>query len=309
MDVLSEILDHLRLRGTLYFTTAFTRPWGVRVPAFKRVARFHMVVRGSCWVGVEEGQRILLEAGDLALIPHGAEHVLADHPDSPASTVDEVVQQSGFTGTGALVYGGKPNETAPTRMVCGHFEFDERFDHPLLGQLPASIVIRWADRLEGAALEHMFAFIADEVGAGRPGHEAVIRRLSEVLFVQAVRFWADTAEATGVLQALTDPRLAPALQAIHANPAQSWTLDALARKAALGRSAFAARFREIMGTTPHKYLTEWRLQGARRLLSESTLSLERIALQVGYDSAASFSRAFSKGMGTSPGAYRKAVAS
>ena len=308
MDVLSEILDHLRLRGTLYFSTSFTRPWGVRVPRFKRVARFHMVVRGSCWVGVEEGERVLLEAGDLVLIPHGAEHVLADAPESPTPTVDEVVERAGFTGTGALVHGGEDEAGAPTRLICGHFEFDERFDHPLLNQLPPSIVIRWADRLEGAALEHMFSFITDEVGAGRPGHEAVVRRLSEVLFVQAVRFWADSADPTGVLSALTDPQLAPALQAIHADPADRWTLDRLARKAALGRSAFAARFREIMGTTPHRYLTEWRLQGARRLLAESNLTLERIALQTGYDSAASFSRAFSKDMGTSPGAYRKALA-
>lgn len=307
VDVLSEILDHLRLRGTLYFTTSFTRPWGVRVPRFKRVARFHMVVRGACWIGVGDDERVLLEAGDLILIPHGAEHVLADAPESPTQTVDEVVERAGFTGTGALVYGGDDETSSPTRLVCGHFEFDERFDHPLLEQLPSSILIRWADRLEGAALEHMFSFIADEVGASRPGHEAVVRRLSEILFVQAVRFWADTTEPTGVLRALSDPRLAPALQAIHADPADRWTLDRLARKAALGRSAFAARFREMMGTTPHKYVTEWRLQGARRLLTESSLSLERIALQVGYDSAASFSRAFSKDMGTSPGAYRKAA--
>ncbi len=308
MDVLSEILDHVRLRGSLYFATSFTRPWGVLVPRFQRVARFHMVVRGSCWVGVEDGPRVQLETGDLVLVPHGAEHVLTSDADSPVRTVDEVLEITGFTGEGALVYGGEDDTSAPTRLVCGHFEFDERFDHPLLRELPASIVIRWADRLDGAALEQLFSFIATEAGAGKPGHEAVTRRLSEVLFVQAIRFWADTAEPVGVLRALADPRLAPALRAIHGDPAGRWTLDILARKSALGRSAFASRFRETMGTTPHKYVTAWRMQGARRLLTESNLSLERIALQVGYDSAASFSRAFSKDMGTSPGAYRRARA-
>lgn len=307
MDVLSSILDHLRLRGTLYFSTNFTRPWGVHVPAFKNVARFHMVVRGSCWVGVEEQERVLLEPGDLVLIPHGAGHVLADDRTAPARTLDEVVEVSGFTGSGALVYGGEDESSAPAKLVCGHFEFDERFHHPLLNQLPDMMVIRWADRRESGSLESVFAFIADEALAGRPGSEAVVRRLSEVLFVQAVRSWAEEADVTGILSALRDPRLAPALEAIHADPAERWTLDRLAKRASLGRSSFAARFREAMGTTPHGYLTLWRMQTARRLLADSTLSLERIAIQTGYDSAASFSRAFKKDLGTSPGAYRKAL--
>ena len=308
MDVLSEILDHLRLRGTLYFSTSFSRPWGVRVPRFRRVARFQ---HGGAWQLL--GRRRKTEPGSISRPEIWSSCRTARStcsqmvPESPTRTVDEVVERAGFTGTGALIYGGDADPAAPTRLICGHFEFDERFGHPLLAQLPPALVIRWSERRERAALEQMFTFMSEEVEAGRPGHEAVVRRLSEVLFVQAVRFWAETAEPTGVLRALADPRLAPALQAIHADPADRWTLDRLARKAALGRSAFAARFREAMGTTPHRYLTEWRLQGARRLLAESNLSLERIAIQTGYDSAASFSRAFSRDMGTSPGAYRRAA--
>lgn len=308
MDVLSDILDALRLKGTLYFSTEFGRPWGVRVPALQRVARFHLVVRGSCWVRVTgEEEPVHLQTGDLVLIPHGAEHVLADTPDTPCRTVDEVVEAAGFTGEGALVYGGD-DAGGPTRLVCGHFAFDEGFDHPLLAQLPAALLVRWEEAVRDSPLEDAFRFITREVQDGRPGHEAVVRRLSEVLFVQAVRFWADRAEPDqGLLAALADPGLGRALSAIHEDPAGDWTLESLSRRAAMGRTTFAERFRDVVGETPHQYLTLWRIQNARRLLAESTLNLARIADRVGYESPASFSRAFKRTMGWSPGAYREQV--
>ena len=306
MDVLSDILSTLRLKGTLYFATEFRRPWGLRVPAFRRVARFHLVVRGTCWVRVV-GQPAPshLDSGDLILIPHGAEHVLADTPDTPCRTVDEAVEAAGFTGRGALVMGGE-DTGAPTKLVCGHFEFDEGLDHPLLAQLPAAVVVRWDEAVRDSPLEDVFRFIAREVQEGRPGHEAVVGRLSEVLFVEAVRGWANEADSTnGVLRALADPRLGGALAAIHDQPTAHWTLESLGRKAAMGRTAFAQRFREVVGQTPLQYLTLWRVQNAKRLLAESGLSLEQIAERVGYESAASFSRVFKRATGSSPGAYRR----
>lgn len=322
MDVLSDILDALRLRGTLYFSTEFGSWWGVRVPAFRRVARFHLVARGHCWVRVEgkegdaeraerEGpsvrppEAIRLESGDLVLIPHGAEHVLMDAPGRACRTVDEVVEEAGFTGSGALVYGGD-DDGGPTRLVCGHFEFDEGLEHPLLSQLPPAIVVRWDEEVRGSPLEDVFRFMVREVQQGRPGYEAVVRRLSEVLFVQAVRFWADHSEhEQGVLAALADPRLGDALSAIHRDPAERWTLESLGRQAAMSRTAFAERFREVVGETPLQYLTSWRMQNAKRLLAESRMTLARIAGRVGYESAASFSRAFKRTVGETPGGYRR----
>lgn len=308
MDVLSDILGALRLRGTLYFSTEFGRPWGLRVPAFQRVARFHLVVRGTTWVRVmPDHPPIELDTGDMVLVPHGAEHVLADTPDTPCRTVDEVLEEAGFTGEGTLVHGGE-DRGAPTRLVCGHFEFDEGFDHPFLAQLPPALVVRWEEAVQGSPLEDVFRFITREVREGGPGHEAVIRRLSEVLFVQAVRFWAESADhEQGVLAALAHPGLGKALQAIHAEPAERWTLETLARKAAMGRTAFAERFRDVVGETPYQYLTSWRIQHARRLLAESHLTLERIARRVGYESAVSFSRAFKREMGVAPGGYRRSA--
>ena len=305
MDVLSDVLGALRLKGSLYFSTEFRPPWGLRVPSFRRVARFHLVVRGGCWVRiVPTDDLIWLESGDLVLIPHGAEHVLADTPDTPCRTVDEVVQRAGFTGEGALVYGGE-DEGGPTRLVCGHFEFDDALTHPWIAQLPASIVIRWDDYTRDSPLEDSFRFIVREVNEGRPGNAAVVSRLSEVLFVQAVRYWAEQEQHDpGVFTALADPRVGGALRAIHSEPAHRWTVESLARKAAMSRSQFSDRFSRMVGVSPLQYVTDWRMQMAKRLLSESRLSLDSVARRVGYESGSSFSRVFKKVVGKRPGAYR-----
>ncbi len=305
MDVLSDVLETLRLRGTLYFSTELHQPWGIRVPAFARVARFHLVVRGGMWVrvtGVAEPLRV--ETGDLILVPHGAEHILSCTFDSPVSSVDEVVAAAGYKGVGTLVYGGT-DAGAPTRLVCGHYSFDELLDHRLLQQLPRALVVRWETEVRGTPLEDAFRFISAEVQNATPGHEAVVRRLSEVMFFQIVRAWAVRSEAAhGFVSALSDARLSAALTALHANPAHPWTLESLAQHAAMGRSAFAERFREVIGETPMRYLTAWRIQQAKRLLVESSYSRDKIAELVGYDSAASLSRIFTKSVGASPAAFR-----
>lgn len=308
MDVLSDILDTLRLRGTLYFAIELHCPWGLRVPSYRRVARFHLVSRGSLWVRVHgQTELVHLETGDLILVPHGAEHELLGALDSAVVSVDEAVTAAGFTGTGTLVH-GIADSGAPTRLLCGHFEYDEGLDHMLLSQLPPSLVMRWDADVRDSPLESAFRFITREVQLGEPGHQAVVRRLSEVLFFQCVRAWFKRADVTsGLLTALADPRLARALAAIHEEPAQAWSLDSLCSRAAMGRSAFAERFREVLGETPLRYLTLWRIQRAKRLLAESDLTRDRIASLVGYESAASLSRVFQKIAGVSPGAYRRAA--
>lgn len=305
VDVLSDILTTIRLRGSLYFHTDFRPPWGLRVPRFKRVARFHLVTRGTCWIRVEDGpEAIRLEAGDVVLIPAGAEHVLADTPDTPCRTLEEVVEAAGFTGRGALVMGDE-DAGAPTRMVCGHFAFDEGLNHPLLDQLPEALVVRWEADHRDAPLEEAFRFIVREVQEGKPGHEAVVSRLSEILFVQIVRSWANRAEhANGVLAALADERIGSALTAMHQDPREHWNLEALARRANMGRTAFADRFAKVVGETPLRYLTLWRIQTAKRLLADTMLSLDQVAERVGYDSAAAFSRVFKKHAGVAPGRWR-----
>lgn len=306
MDTLSHVLSTLRLRGSLYFHTEFRPPWGLRVPVYGRVARFHLVVRGSCWVRViGAGDPVLLEAGDLILVTHGAEHVLADTPDTPCRTVEEVVKAAGYTGRGALTL-GDGDGGGPTRLICGHLEFDEEFHHPFMEQLPPAIVVRSDDYASNPAFDSAFQVVVHEVRAGRPGGDTVVTRLSEVLFVQAVRHWVEHgAPDAGIVAALRDPAIGPALAAIHADPTRGWTIEALGREAAMGRTAFALRFREVVGMTPIEYLTAWRMQLGKRLLGETRLSLDQVAERVGYESSASFSRVFTKQVGVRPGAYRR----
>lgn len=311
MDVLSDILGALRLEGTLYFSTEFTPPWGVKVPPFGRVARFHLVVRGQSWIRVEGLEKpILLEPGDMVVIPHGAEHSLSDDPVRPCLSVDQVVEESGFSGKGALVFGGADpallESSCLTRLICGHFQFDGTADHVLLTSLPPALVVRWRDYVDYAPLADVFAFIVREIRDDRPGAEAIVQRLSEVLFIEAVRFWAERDRPdTGIMAAMADPRLGPSLEAIHEEPGERWTLETLARKAALGRTAFSARFREVVGMTPLQYVTFWRMQKAKDLLVQQGISMDVIAARIGYESAAAFSRVFKKVVGENPGAYRR----
>lgn len=331
MDVLSEILSALDLRGTLYFSTEFRPPWGVRVPRQPGVARFHLNLRGDCWVAVDDGDPVLLEAGDLVLVPHGAEHTLAGRPDAVCLSVDEVVELAGFTGRGALVYSGRlvpadadhraqdsgaddplgVDRGKSTRLICGHFSFDESAEHPFLSQLPSMLVIRHDDAASASRLEleEIFRIITREVLDGRPGSDAVVHRLSEVLFIQSVRVWAQQEHHDqGLVAALLDRHLGGSLEAFHLRPEHRWTVEELARAGGLSRTVFSERFRDIVGLSPMQYVTLWRLQKARGLLETRDLPLDAIAQRVGYESTAAFSRAFKKQVGSSPGAYRRCAA-
>lgn len=305
MDVLSDILGAVKMRCSLYFWTEFTGTWGVRVPFYANVARFHLVLRGATWARVgDDPEPVHLEAGDLIVVPHGAEHTLADAPGTPCLPVDRVVEQSGFTGRGLLSYGSEDGGT--TRMVCGHLEFDESAGHPFLRQLPSRILIRQPDGTSSSRLEETCRLIAQEVRDGRPGSDAVLNRLSEVMFIQAVRAWADAREhERGLMAALVCPNLSRGMAAIHERPEQAWTLAALARETGLSRTLFAERFHRQVGMTPMQYLTFWRMQRARALLAAGQLTLDATAGRVGYESTAAFCRVFKKHTGENPGAFRR----
>lgn len=313
MDALSDILSAVHLEGTLYFSTELRAPFGIRVPAFRKVARFHLAVEGSCWVrvsGEREGAR--LATGDLIVVPHGAEHSLSDAPDSPLLSVDEVIQRAGFTGKGSLIYGGPPSPRPPTpqpeppvRLLCGHFAFAEDITHPFLERLPAKILIRAEENAGRFALGDAFRFISAELSAEWPGTDAVVHRLSEVLFLQAVRAWAYREGEEGPLAALTDSHIGKSLAALHAAPAREWTLPELAKEAGLSRTLFAERFHRRLGMPPMQYLAFWRVQRSRLLLREEKLSIEAVARRVGYDSVSAFSRVFAKWVGVPPGSYRR----
>ena len=305
-DALSQILDAVKMRGTVYFHTNFSPPWGVQVPAYSNVARFHMAMRGSCWVRVEGVDTPLhLSTGDLVVIPHGASHILSDTKDRDALGVDEVVAQSGYNGHGALAYGGQQDEQA-CKLFCGHFEFEDGAVHPVLNALPPYIHIPNTQTMNANWLEAVMRFVSMEVFGEQPGSEAIVHRLSEIIFIQVIRAFVDNVgEDAGCLAAVLNPKFAKCLSQVHQQPDKHWTVETMAYEAGMSRTVFAERFTSLVGMTPLGYVTHWRMQLAKRELVQTDRSIIDIAENVGYGSEAAFNRAFKRQFDQTPGEMRR----
>lgn len=305
-DALSQILDHLKLKGSIYFHTDFHRPWGIKVPANSSVIRFHMAMRGECIFridGVDEP--VALMTRDLIVIPHGVPHEIADHKETVATEIDEVVSKSGFAPNGALL-AGDLDDLHPCKLICGHFEFEEGADHPLLAALPKFILFRSGEDFRAHWFESAMQSMSSEMLSGQPGSDAVVHRLAEVVFIHAIRkFVMDAGDEAGILAAVLDTKISACLSSVHLSPADPWTVESLASVAGMSRTIFANHFRKLMNMTPIEYVTYWRMQIAKGHLSNKALSLADIAHEVGYGSEAAFSRAFKREFGQSPGQMRQ----
>ena len=306
MDVLSDILRIIRIEGNLYYRTSFSKKWGIVVPRRGSVARYHLVTRGFCWVSVEGVEHpIRLESGDLIVIPHGAEHCLADDLEAPRVAVEEVIRESGFTGEGPLIWGSEASHE-PISLICGHFSFGSEQGSLLARSLPAYIHIKHTETLHYGWLADAMKFIAYEANSWQAGSEAVVNRLSEIVFVQTVRAYAQSHQSgAGILSALSDRQISSALEAMHRNPSFHWTVEDLARAAGMSRTLFAERMKETLGLSPIGYLTQWRMEVAREALADRRLSVAEVAEKVGYESVPAFSRAFKKRFGFGPGEMRR----
>jgi AraC-like DNA-binding protein len=302
MDLLGDIFSVLKVHASLYFRATLRKPFAIRVPADGQRVRFHVAGVGRTWLGIAGGDGVTLEPGDLALVPHGSAHILADAPDTPALPLRDVLSRATPERVGHLTYGGRG---ARSVLVCGHFAFLDSPAHPVLVSLPRLIHIPARFGLDYRWFELVLRHMAEESRIGLPGHEAVLSRLSEVLLMQALRAHVenDRLSAPG-LRALTDPSLRRALTALHADPAAKWTVGSLARTAYLSRTGFAGRFREHFGMPPMHYLTLWRLQKARVLLLDGGLQVKEVVRAVGFASESAFSRAFKAQFGSAPGAQR-----
>lgn len=307
LDLLSDILTRLSLRGTLYFRTSFTEPWGVRVPAFRNVTRFHYVHRGEARIRVEGTERTVdLKQGDLVIVPHGRSHVLLCRHTGPDDVLplDDILARSGFPGHGTLVWGGEES-AQDTQLICGHFAMAEGSRHILLDRLPPLIHLRgYGDDL-GPWLEATLRVIGAEAGGTRLGGDLIALKMSEAIFAQAIRAHIEQSAASGdSLAGFADPNIARALTAFHRAPAADWTVEKLAREAGLSRTSFAERFTGRIGVTPMAYATSWRMQIAREALATRGLSVAETAEISGYASESAFSRVFKKEIGLSPAAFR-----
>ena len=304
MDVLTDILNTLRFQGSLYFRTELTSPWSIFVPPKPEVARFHIVIRGQGWLRVEgQGDDLSITNGDLVVVPHGAAHTILDDPATPARPLDEILAEVKYTGVGPLIYGGSGPGSC---LVCGEFGFAGAGLHPLLANLPPLLHIPGSESYNKTWLDSALGFIAHEAVAGKAGSLAIVNRLSEIIFIQVIRAFADASQAQiPFLAALSDPQISQALSHIHDEPASTLTVETLGRLVGMSRSTFSNRFSALVGMTPHHYLTFIRLQRAAHFLATTDDPLATIAERVGYQSETAFSTAFKRHFGIRPGEYRQ----
>ena len=305
MDILGDVFNTLGLKGTLYFRTDFADRWGVTVPYHAGAARFHLVVQGRCYISVNGGAPVELNAGDLILIPAGASHTLSDHPETSVPPLEEVLEASGYAGQGVLIV-GEGDPLATTQLVCGHLSFRHHADHPVLKALPDYLMMANSCRAKHPLLDAMLRLISQRIFEETLGSEASVTRLSEIVFIEMLKEGISEApQLLSLLDGFRDPKIGRSLQLIHQKPDAPWTVETLASEVAMSRSRFAHRFNELIGTGPMAYLADWRLQKAIALLEESRLSVQQIAAETGYQSASSFTRAFSSRFGLAPREYRQ----
>jgi AraC family transcriptional regulator, alkane utilization regulator len=303
-DVLSEVLQSVHLHSTLYCRARLSAPWGLAVP-HRDAAVFHIVTQGTCWLRIEGmAVPIRLAAGELVILPHGDAHSVTDDLDSPVTRLEDF----------AVRYHAEPNaggygegQGAAAMLVCGGLELEEYPANPLYSLLPIYLRAPIHPGNTSAWIDEIVKLVAAEAGASEPGAEAVIQRLSEVLFIRTVRTYlrASADERRGWLAALKDPEIGRALAVIRHQPEQAWTIAALAREVGLSRSAFAAKFAELVGEPPVQYLTRIRMTKGAMLLRTQSAPLSAVARAVGYDSDVTFSKAFKRWLGMAPGAYRR----
>lgn len=300
-DPLGEALHALRMSGTFYCRSELTEPWGLTMPPMEGCLSFHVVTSGRCWLQVEGTDDVVLQPGDLALLPRGEGHRLVSEPGAPAPDLFDLPEELISERYSILRHGGGGSTT---RLICGAVRFDHPAARHLMKLLPQLIYVEGTEWMENTL--RMMAAEAKEL---RPGGEAVITRLADILIIQAIRTWLerDRSARTGWLGALQDRQIGPALTVIHREPARDWTVAELAREVAMSRSAFSARFTELVGEPPMHYVARWRMQVAHTWLTDERAGVAEIAERLGYQSEAAFRRAFKKFTGVPPGAVRRAA--
>jgi AraC-like DNA-binding protein len=314
-DALSDVLRVVRLLGGVFLHAEFTEPWcilsqaepedcGPLMPEVDHIILYHYVLEGRMAIDVGGGPAVDVGPRQAVVLPHNDVHRMGSDLNLRPAPSHDLIHLGADGSLAEIRHGGGG---ARTRLICGFLGCRHLEGNPLLGALPPVLRL---DTREGAAAEWIrssFTFAADEIAAGRAGSATVLAKLSELLFVEAVRYHVDSlpAEQTGWLAGLKDPSVARALCLIHARLNEPWSVDALAREVGLSRSVLADRFTRLIGVSPMHYLACWRLQVAAQRLSTSHEAIARIAFEVGYESEAAFNRAFKRLYGAPPATWRR----
>ncbi len=320
-DVLSEVLSAVRLSGSVFFDVTAASPWVAEAPPSAQIAdavmpgsqhaiEFHVLTRGACWITIVDGapfEPIQLREGDIAVIPQGEPHALSSSPGMRAEPDLSAHRRPQDESELPFKLRTGSDGASEAHLICGFFACDARPFNPLLEALPRFVRVgRGAGSRADGLLQQFITLAAAEIRDKRAGAQSVLNKLSELVFIEAVRSYMDDLgrASTGWLAALRDPLVGRAIGLLHAQPARPWTLDELALEAGSSRSALANRFTELMGYPPIQYLTRWRMQLAAKRLTEKGAKIAAVAQDVGYESEAAFSRAFKRFSGKSPSEWR-----
>lgn len=297
VDPLADVIALLRPRAVFSKVISGAGAWGVRYSAFGQPS-FCTLLEGRCLLAVQGQEPITLEAGDFVLMPATPGFTLSGFEPVVPVAID-ALQAAGVEGD---LRHGRPDGPPDVRMLGGYFAFGSPDAALLVSLLPALLHVRGIERLSV-----LVRLVREESTEQRAGRELVLGRLVEVLLIEALRSTTGEGAPPGLLRGLADARLAAAMRLLHGEPARAWTVDELARQAALSRSAFFDRFSRAVGLRPMEYLLAWRMALAKDLLRRDGMALVEVAERVGYSSASSFSTAFSRHVGQAPGQYQNST--
>lgn len=317
MDALSEALRTVRMTGAIFLSAEFTAPWGFATPATKLTApvvapgteclvSYHLVTDGRAYVDIPGEPLVAVEAGEIVVIPHGQAHLFFNGSNPTPFDGAQSLKQHVAGELSSLRWGGGGEAT---RFVCGFLGCDRHAERLFLAGLPATIKVNIRCDAAGAWIESSIRYLVADEQRGQPGHGILLSKMAEALFIETMRSYLKTlpADRTGWLAAVRDPIAGAALALIHKRPAEAWTIERLATEGGSSRAVLAERFQRYLGEPPLTYLTRWRLQLAARQLQATKATVLSIALDVGYESEAAFSRAFKREFGLPPARYRKCL--
>lgn len=327
-DTLSDVLRSVRLHGALYFHVSGSSEWAAEAPPSREIAaavlpgaehvmEFHVVLSGACWAAAVGEAPVHLSAGDLVIFPHGDAHVVSSAPGLRAPPdaqgyFERQQQPRPFTlhlDVREIESGRAPPASASTVLVCGFLGCDLRPFNPLIAALPRLMHLPSADGQDWAV--QCMRQAAAESTSRQPGGDAMLERLSEMMFIDAVRRYLGSLPdgSAGWLAGLRDRFVGRALTLLHAAPEEPWTVEELGRRVGLSRSALHERFALLIGQPPMQYLANWRIQAGATLLRDTAATVAAVAQQVGYESEAAFARAFKRLVGMPPSMWRRRAAS
>lgn len=304
-DPFTAALYRVRMRGAFYSWTEAGGEASVAMPEIPDTLSFHIIARGEAFLEVDGEAPVRLDAGRLALVPRGIGHRISSAPGAPVIGRADELPQTMLGDAFSIMRLWPEGEEAPIAMLCGVVAFDSPAVQDMLAVLPRIVQV---DSARHPVMAALLPLLASELRNPRPGGDAVATRLADVLIIETIRAWLaeEPDSAVGWLAALRDPQLGAVVTAIHADPGQAWALPELARRAAMSRSAFAARFHAVVGMPPMAYVAAARMRSARARLADGE-SVSTVANAFGYGSEAAFSRAFARITGQTPGRVRRAT--